>query len=164
MKKFLMTKFNSQEWNKVDRDNICFWFVSLGFKQVGDLMSIRVFDLLNLDQINNNRAEEMLLCLYHLMYPNAKLDEGIYYDEIDQYFSYREWKKKHKRLEQVTVSDVLLTEGINEAALLRIFDGITAAFYKSNEYNSRKYRYGSFKELLDYRISIEKEGGNGQTK
>lgn len=164
MKKFLMTKFNSQEWNKVDRDNICFWFVSLGFKQVGDLMSIRVFDLLNLDQINNNRAKEMLLCLYHLMYSNAKLDEGIYYDEIDQYFSYREWKKKHKRLEQVTVSDVLLTEGINEAALLRIFDGITAAFYKSSEYNSRKYRYGSFKELLDFRTGIEKEGGNGQTK
>ena len=34
MKKFLMTKFNSPEWNKVDRDNIYFWFVSLGFKQV----------------------------------------------------------------------------------------------------------------------------------
>lgn len=94
MKKFLMTKFNSPEWNKVDRDNIYFWFVSLGFKQVGDLMSVRVFDLLNLDRINNNRAEEMLLCLYHLLYPNAKLDEGIYYDEIDQYFFIQRMEEK----------------------------------------------------------------------
>ena len=37
----------------------------------------------------------MLLCIYHLLQPDRRIDEGIYYDEIDQYFSYREWKKKH---------------------------------------------------------------------
>lgn len=49
-------------------------------------------------RINNNRAEEMLLCIYHLLQPDRRIDEGIYNDEIDQYFSYREWKKKHQSL------------------------------------------------------------------
>ena len=97
-------------------------------------------------------------------YPNRKLDDGIFNDEIDQYFSYREWKKSHKKLDQVTVSDILLTEGINQAALLRIFDGVTAAFYKSSEYDSRRYRYSDLKELLKYRNNEGKENGNGKTK
>ncbi len=136
MKKILMTSFNSREWRSVDKDNIYAVFDMLGFKRVADVMQLRVFDLLNLNCINNNRAEEMLLCIYRLLYSNKKLDDGISNDEIDQYFSYREWKKSHKRLDQVTVSDILLTEGINQAALLRIFDGVTTAFYKSSEYDS----------------------------
>lgn len=123
-------------------------------------MQLRVFDLLNLNRINNNRAEEMLICIYRLLYPNKKLDDGIYYDEIDQYFSYREWKKSHKQLDQVTVSDILLTEGINQAALLRIFDGVTTAFYKSSEYNSRSYRYSNLQDLRKQR-SCGKEDSNG---
>lgn len=126
-------------------------------------MQLRVFDLLNLNRINNNRAEEMLLCIYRLLYPNKKLDDGIYNDEIDQYFSYREWKKSHKRLDQVTVSDILLTDGINQAALLRIFDGVTTAFYKSSEYNSRSYRYSNLQDLQKQR-SCGKEGSNGKTE
>lgn len=70
----------------------------------------------------------------------------------------------HKKLDQVTVSDILLTEGINQAALLRIFDGVTAAFYKSSEYDSRRYRYSDLKELLKYRNNEGKENGNGKTK
>ena len=81
----------------------------------------------------------MLLCIYHLLQPDRRIDEGIYNDEIDQYFSYREWKKKHQPLSGVTVREILATEDLNEGALLRIFDGVTAAFYKSDEYNSREY-------------------------
>lgn len=135
MKKKLMTRFNTLEWRSVDKDGIYVVFDMLGFKSVEDVVQLRVFELLNLNRINNNRAEEMLLCIYRLLYPNRKLDDGIFNDEIDQYFSYREWKKSHKKLDQVTMSDILLTEGINQAALLRIFDGVTAAFYKSSEYD-----------------------------
>ena len=132
MKNYLTVKFNSREWRSVDKDSIYVVFDMLGFKKVADVMQLRVFELLNLNRINNNRAEEMLLCIYRLLYSNKKLDDGIYNDEIDQYFSYREWKKTHKNLDQVTVSDILLTEGINQAALLRIFDGVTSAFYTSS--------------------------------
>lgn len=161
MKKYLITSFNSREWRSVDKDNIYVVFDMLGFKKVADVMQLRVFELLNLNRINNNRAEEMLLCIYRLLYSNKKLDDGIYNDEIDQYFSYREWKKSHRRLDQVTVSDILLTEGINQAALLRIFDGVTSAFYKSSEYDSRKYRYNNLYELLKHRCSSGKEDDNG---
>ena len=162
MKKHLMTRFNSPEWRSADKDSIYVVFEMLGFKKVADVMQLRVFDLLNLNRINNNRAEEMLLCIYRFLYPNKKLDDGIYYDEIDQYFSYREWKKTHKQLDQVTVSDILLTDGINQVALLRIFDGVTSAFYKSSEYNSRKYRYNNLYELLKHRSGVRKEGDNGK--
>lgn len=160
MKKIMTTYFDSREWKSIDKDGICSVFGMLGFKNVGDVMQLRVFDLLNLNRINNNRAEEMLICIYRLLYPNKKLDDGIYYDEIDQYFSYREWKKSHKQLDQVTVSDILLTEGINQAALLRIFDGVTTAFYKSSEYNSRSYQYSNLQDLRKQR-SCGKEDSNG---
>ena len=163
MNKHLNTKFNSREWSGVDKDNIYVVFDILGFKKVADVMQLRVFDLLNLNRINNNRAEEMLLCIYRFLYANKKLDDGIYNDEIDQYFSYREWKKSHKQLDQVTVSDILFTEGINQAALLRIFDGVTSAFYKSSEYDSRKYRYNNLHDLLKHRSSGRKEDDNGKT-
>ena len=164
MKKKLMTRFNTLEWRSVDKDGIYVVFDMLGFKSVEDVVQLRVFELLNLNRINNNRAEEMLLCIYRLLYPNRKLDDGIFNDEIDQYFSYREWKKSHKKLDQVTVSDILLTEGINQAALLRILDGVTAAFYKSSQYDRRRYRYSDLKELLKYRNNEGKENGNGKTK
>lgn len=160
MQDYLKTMFISREWRSVDKDNIYSLFDMLGFKRVSDVMQLRVFDLLNLNRINNNRAEEMLLCIYRLLYPNKKLDDGIYYDEIDQYFSYREWKKSHKQFDKVMVSDILLTEGINQAALLRIFDGVTTAFYKSSEYNSRSYRYSNLQDLRKQR-SCGKEDSNG---
>ncbi len=79
MNKHLNTKFNSREWRGVDKDNIYVVFDILGFKKVADVMQLRVFDLLNLNRINNNRAEEMLLCIYRFLYANKKLDDGIYF-------------------------------------------------------------------------------------
>ena len=138
-------------------------FIEVGFRQVKDVVDLRVFDLLNISRINNNRAEEMLLCIYHLLQPDRRIDEGIYNDEIDQYFSYREWKKKHQPLSGVTVREILTTEDLNEVALLRIFDGVTAAFYKSDEYNSREYRYSNLSELR--KAMKHKEGGtNGKAQ
>ena len=131
----------------IDEYKVANPFIEVGFRQVKDVVDLRVFDLLNISRINNNRAEEMLLCIYHLLQPDRRIDEGIYNDEIDQYFSYREWKKKHQPLSGVTVREILTTEDLNEVALLRIFDGVTAAFYKSDEYNSREYRYSNLSEL-----------------
>ena len=147
MKQIMKIKFNSEEWRRVDEDDIAIPFIDVGFRKVKDVVDLRVFDLLNISRINNNRAEEMLLCIYHLLQPDRRIDEGIYYDEIDQYFSYREWKKNHMPLSNVKVKDIFTTEDLNESALLRIFDGVTAAFYKSDEYNIREYRYSNLTEL-----------------
>mgnify|MGYP007057994980 FL=1 len=98
MKQVMMVKFDSPKWRKVDEYKVANPFVDVGFRQVKDVVDLRVFDLLNISRINNNRAEEMLLCIYHLLQPDSRIDEGIYNDEIDQYFSYREWKKKHQPL------------------------------------------------------------------
>ena len=163
MKQVMMVKFDSPKWRKVDEYKVANPFVDVGFRQVKDVVDMRVFDLLNISRINNNRAEEMLLCIYHLLQPDSRIDEGIYNDEIDQYFSYREWKKKHQPLSGVTVREILTTEDLNEGALLRIFDGVTAAFYKSDEYNSREYRYSSLSELR--KAMKHKEGGtNGKAQ
>ena len=147
MKQVMMVKFDSPKWRMIDEYKVANPFIDVGFRQVKDVVDLRVFDLLNICRINNNRAEEMLLCIYHLLQPDRRIDEGIYNDEIDQYFSYREWKKKHQPLSGVTVREILTTEDLNEGALLRIFDGVTAAFYKSDEYNSREYRYSNLSEL-----------------
>lgn len=156
MKQVMMVKFDSPKWRKVDEYKVANPFIDVGFREVKDVVDLRVFDLLNISRINNNRAEEMLLCIYHLLQPDRRIDEGIYNDEIDQYFSYREWKKKHQPLSGVTVREILTTEDLNEGALLRIFDGVTAAFYKSDEYNSREYRYSNLSEL---RKAMKHKGG-----
>lgn len=163
MNQITRVKFDSPEWRKVDEYEVASPFIEVGFRQVKDVVDLRVFDLLNISRINNNRAEEMLLCIYHLLQPDRRIDEGIYNDEIDQYFSYREWKKKHQPLSGVTAREILTTEDLNEGALLRIFDGVTAAFYKSDEYNSREYRYSSLTELR--KAMKHKEGGtNGKAQ
>ena len=163
MNQITRVKFDSPEWRKVDEYEVASPFIDVGFRRVKDVVDLRVFDLLNISRINNNRAEEMLLCIYHLLQPDRRIDEGIYNDEIDQYFSYREWKKKHQPLSGVTVREILTTEDLNEGALLRIFDGVTAAFYKSDEYNSREYRYSSLSELR--KAMKHKEGGtNGKAQ
>ena len=163
MKQLMMVKFDSPKWREVDKYKVANPFIDVSFRRVKDVVDLRVFDLLNISRINNNRAEEMLLCIYHLLQPDRRIDEGIYNDEIDQYFSYREWKKKHKPLSGVTVREILATEDLNEGALLRIFDGVTAAFYKSDEYNSREYRYSSLSELR--KAMKHKEGGtNGKAQ
>lgn len=105
MNQITKVKFDSPEWRKVDEYEVASPFIDVGFRRVKDVVDLRVFDLLNISRINNNRAEEMLLCIYHLLQPDRRIDEGIYYDEIDQYFSYREWKKKHQPLSGVTVRD-----------------------------------------------------------
>lgn len=90
MKKKMSLRFSTPEWRIVDEYEVADAFIDVGFRRVKDVVELRLFDLLNISRINNNRAEEMLLCIYHLLQPDRRIDEGIYNDEIDQYFSYRE--------------------------------------------------------------------------
>lgn len=124
-----------------------------------------VMEMLQAAAIDNEEdpRPSPLDCLFADLELDRRIDEGIYNDEIDQYFSYREWKKKHQPLSGVTVREILTTEDLNEVALLRIFDGVTAAFYKSDEYNSREYRYSNLSELR--KAMKHKEGGtNGKAQ
>ena len=89
MKKKMSLRFSTPEWRIVDEYEVADAFIDVGFRRVKDVVELRLFDLLNISRINNNRAEEMLLCIYHLLQPDRRIDEGIYNDEIDQYFSYR---------------------------------------------------------------------------
>ena len=77
MKQVMMIKFDSPKWRMIDEYKVANPFIEVGFRQVKDVVDLRVFDLLNISRINNNRAEEMLLCIYHLLQPDRRIDEGI---------------------------------------------------------------------------------------
>lgn len=67
MKQVMMIKIDSPKWRMIDEYKVANPFIEVGFRQVKDVVDLRVFDLLNISRINNNRAEEMLLCIYHAM-------------------------------------------------------------------------------------------------
>lgn len=71
MNQITRVKFDSPEWRKVDEYEVASPFIDVGFRRVKDVVDLRVFDLLNISRINNNRAEEMLLCIYHLLQPDS---------------------------------------------------------------------------------------------
>ena len=147
MHKSLRVSLQSKEWRMVDEDHVGDHFSVLGFSSLDELMKLRMFDFLNLQSNDNYRAEEMLMCIYRFLYPDNSVDEAMYYGEIRQHFPYRSWRRKHKNLSEVTLADLLLPAGINEKAMQHLFDVVTVAFYKSEEYDSRQYRYASLQEL-----------------
>ena len=59
MKQVMMVKFDSPKWRMIDEYKVANPFIDVGFRQVKDVVDLRVFDLLNISRINNNRAEEM---------------------------------------------------------------------------------------------------------
>ena len=63
MKQVMIIKFDSLKWRMIDEYKVANPFIEVGFRQVKDVVDLRVFDLLNISRINNNRAEEMLLCV-----------------------------------------------------------------------------------------------------
>lgn len=75
MKKKMSLRFSTPEWRIVDEYEVADAFIDVGFRRVKDVVELRLFDLLNISRINNNRAEEMLLCIYHLLQPDRRVDE-----------------------------------------------------------------------------------------
>lgn len=53
MKQVMMVKFDSPKWRKVDEYKVANPFVDVGFRQVKDVVDLRVFDLLNISRINS---------------------------------------------------------------------------------------------------------------
>ena len=146
-KKKYETSLDSIRWLDMDNEFVTPCFTSLGFTKVGEFMNLRIFDLLNLNHIDNNRAEELLLTLYKFLNPNLEVDEDISLGFMDQYFDFTGWREKHKDPAKVTVEDLVMACDTNKKALLHIFDSITRAFYKPGEYNSHEYKYLNKSEL-----------------
>lgn len=147
MKKLSKISLDSQEWMKVDEENSSQIFYDLGFRTVNEVLNIRVFDLFNLQDVDNNRAEEFLLTVFKYLYPDKTVDQNIYYNEKEQEPLYKKWSEKHPAFETVKVRDVLIQDGLEVGTMLCVFDYATQEFYKSNEYNNRKYRYTSYSAL-----------------
>ena len=138
----------SEEWLSRDDAFISGYFDGLGFRTLQDILDMRVFDLMNMRRIDPIRTEEIITALYHFLNPNMEVDEAMYQRVMIQPFDLSGWRKRHKDLSTVTVSDLVLTEDINLAAIQHFYDAIRKKFFKSDEYNWREYRYWNWK---DYR-------------
>ena len=147
MKKISKINFDSPEWMSVDEMNSSQIFYDLGFRTVNEVLNIRMFDLFNLQDVDNNRAEEFLMSVFKFLYPHKTVDHNIYYDLEEQIISYEKWYEIHPAFENVKVRDVMVQEDLEVGTMLCIFDFVTQAFYKSSEYNNRKYRYMSYSAL-----------------
>ena len=122
-------------------------FSILGFRWPADFLEIRIFDFLNLYKVDSGIAEELIIELYKFLNPNLDVDEAMICGEMDQTFEYARWNKLHQDLSTVTIKDIVLTEDINKAAIIHIYKRVCDAFYKSQEYDCRHYKYGSLSEL-----------------
>lgn len=147
MKKISKINFDSPEWMNIDQMNSSQVFYDLGFRTVNEVLNIRMFDLLNLQDVDNNRAEEFLVTVFKFLYPDKTVDHNIYYSEKEQEPFYKNWNEKHPEFEAVKVCDVLIQDDLEVGTMLCIFDYVTQAFYSSSKYNNRKYRYMSYSAL-----------------
>lgn len=146
MDELMNLKFDSELWKSIDDYYTARHFTEIGFTNVKEILDLRVYDFLNMNRIDNNRAEEMLVCLYNLFNSTPEIDEWLYYDEIEQPFDLKKWFSEHRNLAEVKVNDIVLAEDINKEAMYKIFDRITRSFYKSDEYDLWAYRYGNYSE------------------
>ena len=53
MKQVMMVKFDSPKWRKVDEYKVANPFIDVGFREVKDVVDLRVFDLLNISCTGN---------------------------------------------------------------------------------------------------------------
>lgn len=152
-RKILGTSLRSPVWQDIEGASVIDYFTNLGFRYLSQLMNMRFFDYLNLNRINNNVAEEMLWCIYRFLYPErARIDWLIDHGQEDQYFDFAAWRKEHPIYKDVLLRDLLFADEINEPALSKIFYWISQAFYKSDEYNWKEYR---FLDVREYRQCVK---------
>ncbi len=118
-----------------------------GIERAEEILPIRLFDLLNLYRIDAGRAEHILLGLYETLNPNLLTDLSMERGELRQPFSYREWNRRNRKNSAVTVGDIVLAEGVNRRAVEHLLDKICRAFYRSEEYDPRAYRYARAEEI-----------------
>lgn len=76
----------------------------------------------------------------------SREDNGM----MSQPFLYTPWRKEHKDLAAIKVGDLVLTPGINMKAIQHFYDAIRKAFFKSEEYNWRWYKFRNRSEYVTY--------------
>lgn len=93
---------------------ILHFFTEIGVTKVSQLLTMRIYDFLNLNHIDNNIAEEALLCLYRYFYPEREeLDEMIRCYEMDQLVDLRRWRRTIN-CRQVTVIYHMYSKKVND--------------------------------------------------
>lgn len=145
----------SIKWLAEDEQIVADYFLNLGFLSLKEILDMRVFDLMNMQGLDAVRVEEIIICLYKWLNPNTDIDEAIYIGTMTQPFPYAPWRKKHRDLSEVKVRDLVLVPDINMQAIQHFYDSIRRAFFKSEEYNWREYRYRNWREYIACR---RKEG------
>ncbi len=141
-------KLNSEkEWKTSADPWIVEHFEFLGFRRPSDFMKIRFYDFLNLDCVDNNRAEEMLVALSDYLHPRRE-EYPDYEKRLEEKKYERKWIKEHKNnIADVTIGIVLNDENLSKQGFLDIFDFITQNFYHSTEYDSKRYKYWNISEI-----------------
>ena len=151
--KYKKIRLDSMIWRMADEAGVGRHFEKIGFKNVNEILELRIYDLLNMNHIDSARAEEMVTCLYHLLNEDRLMDDALENREADQLFPFKEWKYAHGGPDRIRVKDIVLAEGMNYEALCKLFDWVVRAFYKSEEYDGRGYRYLNYKNYK-YKIKL----------
>ena len=141
---------SSTKWLEKDDRVVADYFCDLGFRSLKQILDMRVFDLMNMQGLNAVRVEEVIICLYKWLNPNTAIDEAIYNGMMLQPFHYTSWRKVHKDLSAIKVSDLVLTPNINMRAIQHFYDAIRKAFFKSGEYHWRWYKFRNRGEYIAY--------------
>lgn len=138
----------SIKWLAEDEQIVADYFLDLGLRSLKEILDMRVFDLMNMQGLDAVRVEEIIICLYKWLNPNTDIDKAIYIGTMTQPFPYAPWRKKHRDLSEVKVRDLVLAPDINMQAIQHFYDSIRRAFFKSEEYNWREYRYRNWREYI----------------
>ena len=143
------TFLDSKEWLGRDEAFACRPFIRAGFSNTEEILELRAFDMLNILGIDRIMAEEMMYALYRFFNENRQADEALYSGTIDQYFDFTAWREEHPDVTEVKVRDIVLADGMNLDALARLFNRVVRQFWRSPEYDSRKYRYWGYRDFME---------------
>lgn len=117
----MKTRLDSKEWSRIDEERVGYYFQDLGFKTVGEIVGLRMFDFFNMNRVDNIRAWEMIRSLYAYLNKNYDADNALEYGMMDQYFPFKEWRKAHKP-KNAKVVDLVMAFDMNEKALHRLLE------------------------------------------
>ena len=134
-------------WRDNDTDGVTGCFIKSGFRNTGEIMETRLYELLNINRLNSRRVEEMITALYRWYNPNPAVDEDVSLGILEQCFRCPGWRKEHKDLSLVTVGDIVLIEDINKKAVVRLYNTVVKAFYRSDYYDRYEYKYWDYDSL-----------------
>lgn len=149
LKRYVQKSLSSEWIENLDFD-LSEILTSHGISCPDDLLQIRFFDFLNLNRIDASVGYRILMSLYEFMNYRPVFDDLLMYGETGQKFRFMEFRARYKKLERVTLADMIFYEHVNAKAMNKMFEHMRRAFMKSSEFNSREYRYRCYKDLMDH--------------